>query len=72
MKISINPEVRTLGTMSYLKNVSGLNYSTIMKLCKGTFAPQTFSMLAKYLTALGYTAADIADMKVKDLFDISD
>jgi hypothetical protein len=43
-----------------------------MKLCKGTFAPQTFEVLAKYLTALGYTAADIADMKVNELFDISD
>ena len=72
MKISIKPESHRLLTMSYLKNVSGLNYSTIMKLCKGTFAPQTFEVLAKYLTALGYTAADIADMKVNELFDISD
>jgi hypothetical protein len=49
---------------------TGLNAQTVDKLASGTFAPQTFEILAAYLSALGYFQKEVAEMKVKDLFDI--
>jgi len=76
MKISIKPQLyedsNNVVSMSDVKEKSGLNYATVLKLVKGTFAPQTFRVLADYLAALGHKAADITEMKVKDIFDVRD
>ncbi|MFA5785286.1 MAG: hypothetical protein WC962_10445 [Phycisphaerae bacterium] len=51
---------------------TGLNAGTVNKLASGTFAPQTFEILGKYLTALGYSTLEVAEMRMIDLFDIFD
>jgi hypothetical protein len=49
---------------------TGLNAGTVDKLASGTFAPQALEILGKYLTALGYTTDEIAEMRIGDLFDV--
>ena len=51
---------------------TGLNAGTVDKLASGTFAPQAFEILGKYLSALGYSTDEVAEMRMNDLFDIFD
>jgi len=79
MRLSLSPELwkqaQQIGTVKS-KNAfhvkTGLNAQTVDKLASGTFAPQTFEILGKYLTALGYSTLEVAEMRMIDLFDIFD
>jgi hypothetical protein len=79
MRLSLSPKLWKIGLMALRiksKNAfhlsTGLNAQTVDKLASGTFAPQTFEILGKYLTALGYTTLEVAEMRMIDLFDIFD
>lgn len=77
MRLSLSPELwkqaQQNGTVKSKNSFhidTGLNAQTVDKLASGTFAPQTFEILAAYLSALGYFPKEVAEMKVKDLFDV--
>ena len=79
MRLSLSPELwkfaaqnGTVKSKNAFHVKTGLNAQTVDKLASGTFAPQTFEILGKYLIALGYTTDEVAEMRVKDLFDIDD
>jgi hypothetical protein len=79
MIISLSPELwkfaaqnGTVKSKNAFHLKTGLNAQTVDKLASGTFAPQTFEILTTYLSALGYTTDEVAEMRVKDLFDIDD
>jgi hypothetical protein len=79
MKLTLSPEVfgkaldrDKVRNMTEVKEKSGLNYQTVMKLCKGTFGVQLLDILGKYLSALGYKAEDVAEMRMRDVFDIEE
>jgi hypothetical protein len=77
MRLSLSPELwkqaQQIGTVKSKNSFhvsTGLNAQTVDKLASGTFAPQTFEILGKYLSALGYTTDEVAEIQVKDLFNI--
>jgi len=78
MRLSLSPELwkqaKQNGTVKS-KNAfhvsTGLNAQTVDKLASGTFAPQTFEILGRYLTALGYSTDEVAEMRMEDIFDIN-
>jgi hypothetical protein len=79
MRLSLSPELwkqaqqnGTVKSKNSFHVSTGLNAQTVDKLASGTFAPQTFEILGKYLTALGYTTLEVAEMLFKDLFDIEE
>jgi len=79
MRLSLSPELWKFAQQNGIvksKNAfhvsTGLNAGTVDKLASGTFAPQAFEILGKYLTALGYTSLEVAEMRMIDLFDIFD
>ena len=67
MKISLTPRDTN---MTQVAKDTRLNYQTVMKLAKGTFAPQAFANLARYLEALGYTPETLAAVKINEIFTI--
>jgi hypothetical protein len=77
MRLSLSPELwkfaQQKGTVKS-KNAfhvsTGLNAQTVDKLAEGTFAPQTFEILGKYLSALGYSTDEVAEMRISDIFDV--
>jgi hypothetical protein len=79
MRLSLSPELwksalqnGTVKSKNAFHLFTGLNAQTVDKLASGTFAPQAFEILGKYLTALGYTTLEVAEMRMIDLFDIFD
>ena len=79
MRLSLSPELwkqaqqnGTVKSKNAFHVSTGLNAGTVGKLASGTFAPQAFEILGKYLDALGYFPKEVAEMKVKDLFDVRD
>lgn len=72
MKITLKPQLfQKRGTMTRIAEDTGINYQTVMKLVgKGEFSPRTFRILGLYFEALGYTAQEIAEMKMGDIFEI--
>jgi hypothetical protein len=79
MRLSLSPELWkqaiSIGTVKS-KNAfhvsTGLNAQTVDKLASGTFAPQAFEILGKYLTALGYTTLEVAGMRISDIFEVKE
>jgi hypothetical protein len=78
MKLSLSPEIwksaqqnGTVKSKNAFHVSTGLNAGTVDKLASGTFAPQAFEILGKYLTALGYTTDEVAEMRVGDIFEVS-
>ena len=67
MKISLTPRETN---MAQVAKETHLNYQTVMKLTKGTFAPQTFRNLAIYLEALGYTPETLSTVKISEIFTV--
>jgi hypothetical protein len=49
-----------------------LHYDTVTKMTDGTFSPQMFECLSRYLTALGYTAKDLSGVPINEIFTIRD
>ena len=79
MKLSLKPEVYIdaikhdkIGSMSEVKDKSGLNYATVLKLCKGQFGLTALRIIGRYFSALGMTADEVSELHVKDLFDVED
>jgi hypothetical protein len=79
MRLSLSPKLwkfaqqnGTVKSKNAFHVKTRLNAGTVDKLASGTFAPQALEILGKYLTALGYTTDEVAEMRVKDLFDIDD
>ena len=79
MRLSLSPELwkqaqknGTVKSKNAFHISTGLNTQTVTKLKTGTFAPQTFEILGIYLTALGYSTLEVAEMRMIDLFDIFD
>jgi len=77
MRLSLSPELWKQAQQNGMvksKNAfhvsTGLNAQTVDKLASGTFAPQAFEILGKYLTALGYTTDEVAEMQMQDIFDV--
>ena len=77
MRLSLSPELwkraqqnGTVKSKNAFHVKTGLNAQTVDKLASGTFAPQALEILGKYLTALGYTTDEIAEMRIGDLFDV--
>jgi len=77
MKLSLSPELwkfaqqnGTVKSKNAFHVSTGLNAQTVDKLASGTFAPQTFEILGRYLTALGYTSLEVAEMRMEDIFDV--
>ena len=77
MRLSLSPELwkfaaqnGTVKSKNAFHVSTGLNAGTVDKLASGTFAPQTFEILGKYLTALGYTSLEVAEMRMEDIFDV--
>lgn len=78
MRLSLSPELwkqaQQIGTVKSKNSFhvsTGLNAQTVEKLKSGTFAPQTFEILGKYLTALGYTTDEVAEMQIGDIFEVN-
>jgi len=78
MRISLSPELWKQAQQNGMvksKNAfhvsTGLNAQTVDKLASGTFAPQAFEILGKYLSALGYSTDEVAEMRVGDLFEVN-
>jgi hypothetical protein len=77
MRLSLSPELwkqaiqnGTVKSKNAFHVKTGLNAQTVEKLASGTFAPQTFEILGKYLTALGYSTLEVAEMRMEDIFDV--
>ena len=77
MRLSLSPELwkfaaqnGTVKSKNSFHVSTGLNAGTVDKLAEGTFAPQAFEILGKYLTALGYTTDEVAEMQMQDIFDV--
>ncbi len=68
MNISLTPRPET--NMAQVSRDTHLNYQTVMKLAKGTFAPQAFKNLAIYLEVLGYTPETLAGVKINEIFTV--
>jgi hypothetical protein len=78
MILSISPELwkfaaqkGTVKSKNAFHVSTGLNAGTVDKLASGTFAPQAFEILGKYLSALGYTTDEVAEMRMKDIFEVN-
>ena len=67
MKISLTPRKTN---MAQVAKETHLNYQTVMRLSKGTYAPQTFKNLAIYLEALGYTPETLATVRINEIFTV--
>ena len=79
MKLSLKPDIfnralrdEQIKSMLEVKTKSGLNYSTVLKLVHGGFGTQTFAVLGRYFTSLGHKPNDIAEMQIKDIFDVKE
>jgi hypothetical protein len=77
MKLSLSPRVYTqaftagiMTSMVQIRDATGLNYQTVMRLTSGLFAPQTFKVLAAYLECLGYTPDKLSTVRFGDIFEI--
>ena len=79
MKISLKPAVYNealldgkVASMSEVKERSGLNYATVLKLCKGKFGLAALRIIGRYFSALGMTADEVSELHVQDLFDVKE
>jgi len=75
MKISLNKNLinGTDMTPLQLSKKTGISSRpTIYQMVRGTWSPQFFAMLARFLIGLGWTAEDVKESKVKVIFEVKD
>jgi hypothetical protein len=75
MKISLNKNLINSTNMTplQLSKITGISSRpTIYQMVDGTWSPQSFEMLARFLTGLGWTTEKMKNAMVTDLFEVTD
>ena len=73
MKIRLNHMISRKSGESMLRSSirGGMNYPTFHKMATGEWNTRTFDLLARFLTACGYTAETLKEAKFSDIFRVS-
>jgi len=75
MKINLNKNLinGTGMTPLQLSKLTGISSRpTIYQMVRGIWSPQFFSLLARFLTGLGWTVEELDKAKVRDIFEVTD
>ena len=75
MKINLNKNLINATGMTplQLSKITGISSRpTIYQMVAGTWSPQFFAMLARYLTGLGWTTEKMKNAMVTDLFEVKE
>jgi transcriptional regulator with XRE-family HTH domain len=72
MKIQIREDLiqRSGKNQSELADQADLTFPTINKLAHSRWSPKSFSVLGKYLEAVGYTVEKLKETKFSEIFKV--